>query len=65
MAVDKDSGVPKEMDIFWSSLQSFIPEGKTWEQLTPQEQEEVKNRYRFSPMKPGIYQGITGLSNMD
>jgi len=65
MTVDKDSGVPKEMDIFWSSFNSFIPNGKTWNDLTPQEQEEVKNRYRFSPMKPGIYQGITGLSNMD
>ena len=65
MPIDNNQEIPKEMNIFYSSLSSFIPPGKTWEQLTPREQEEVKNKYRFSPMKPGIYQGITGLNNLD
>ena len=65
MPIDNNQEIPKEMNIFYSSLESFIPPGKTWEQLTPREQEEVKNKYRFSPMKPGIYQGITGLNNLD
>jgi hypothetical protein len=61
MSIDTGQEIPKEMDIFYSSLSSFIPTGKTWSDLTPQEQEEIKNKYRFSPMKPGIYQGITGI----
>ena len=65
MPIDKNSNVPEEMDIFYSSLGSFIPAGKTWDDLTPQEQEEVRNKYRFSPMKPGTYQGISGLNNLD
>jgi len=63
MPIDPNQEIPKVMDIFYSSLSHFIPAGKTWEDLTPQEQEEVKARYRFSPMKPGIYQGITGIDN--
>jgi len=65
MPIDNNQEIPKEMNIFYSSLSSFIPPGKTWEQLTPREQEEVKNKYRFSPLKPGIYQGITGINNQD
>lgn len=65
MTIDNNQDVPKEMDIFYSCLSSFIPAGKTWTDLTPEEQEEIKNKYRFSPMKPGIYQGISGLNNLD
>jgi hypothetical protein len=55
--------IPHEMDIFYRTLASFIPKGKTWEDLTLEEQEEVKNKYRFSPLKPGIYQGISGIGS--
>ena len=65
MPIDNNQEIPKEMNIFYSSLSSFIPPGKTWEQLTPREQQEIKDKYRFSPLKPGIYQGITGLNNLD
>ena len=65
MPIDTGQEIPKEMDIFYSSLSSFIPTGKTWSDLTPQEQEEIKNKYRFSPMKPGEYQGISGINNQD
>ena len=65
MPIDNNQEIPKEMNIFYSSLSSFIPPGKTWEQLTPWEQQEIKDKYRFSPLKPGIYQGITGLNNLD
>ena len=65
MAIDNGQEIPKVMDIFYSCLNSFIPAGKKWEDLTAQEQEEVKNKYRFSPMKPGVYQGISGINNQD
>lgn len=57
--------IPKELNIFYRNLQSFIPAGKVWSDLTPDEKEEVKNQYRFSPYKPGQYQSITGFGNMD
>ena len=55
--------IPKELDIFYRSLEDFIPEGKTFDDLTPEEQTLVSNQYRFSPYRPGIYQGITGIGN--
>ena len=65
MPIDSGQEIPKEMDIFYSCLSSFIPAGKRWEDLTPQEQQEVKDKYRFSPMKPGVYQSLSGLNNLD
>jgi hypothetical protein len=65
MALDTGQNIPKEMNIFYSSLSSFIPAGKKWEDLTPTEQQEIKDKYRFSPMKPGVYQGLTGINNKD
>jgi len=53
--------VPKEMNIFFRNAQSFLPEGKTFDDLTPSEKKKVKNQYRFSPYRPGIYQAITGI----
>ena len=52
--------IPKEMDIFFRSEASFLPKGRTFADLTPEESELLKERYRFSPLRPGIYQGITG-----
>lgn len=60
MSLETNKNVPKEMDIFARSFSFFMPKGRRWEDLTPKEKEEVKNKYRFSPMVPGIYQGITG-----
>jgi len=54
--------VPKEMDIFFRSEQEFLPEGKTFADLTPQEEARLRSQYRFSPFKPGIYQTLTGMS---
>ena len=61
MPVETPQEISKEMDIFYCSLESFLPPGKKFDDLTPTEQEEVKNKYRFSPLKPGVYQGITGI----
>ena len=60
--VNTNQDIPKEMDIFFRSEASFLPTGKTFNDLTPEELELVKNQYRFSPFKPGIYQGITGIT---
>ena len=56
--------IPKELNIFYRSLSSFIPQGKKWSDLTTEEKEEVKNKYRFSPLRPGLYQTITGIDNL-
>jgi hypothetical protein len=62
--IETKADIPKEWDIFWKSIEAFLPEGKTLEDLTPQELARIKQQYRFSPMRPGIYQGITGFGNM-
>ena len=66
----KDPSVPNnqdlprnEMDIFYRTIYAFIPEGKKWEDLTPKEQAEVKAKYRFDALRPGTYQGITGIGS--
>ena len=56
--------IPDEMNIFFRDIDSFIPEGKTFDELTDDEKSKVQNRYRFDPLRPGIYQGITGFGNM-
>jgi hypothetical protein len=52
------------MDVFYNDESHFLPEGKTFEDLTPEEMAELKNKARFDPYRPGIYQGITGLGKM-
>lgn len=56
--------IPKDLDIFFRSEEDFLPKGKTFDDLTAEELEQVRREYRFSPYKPGIYQGITGLGKM-
>jgi hypothetical protein len=58
-AIPNFDDVPKEMDIFFKTEAAFLPDGKTFGQLTPEEADLVKEKYRFSPYVPGIYQGIT------
>lgn len=63
--VSPNQDIPKdEMDVFFRSESSFLPEGKTWDELTEEEIAAIKSRYRFDPMRPGTYQGITGLGKM-
>lgn len=56
--------VPKELDIFFRSESYFLPKGKILEDLTKEELDKLKNQYRFDPMKPGIYQTLTGVGGM-
>ena len=56
--------IPEEMDIFYKDQASFLPEGKTFDNLTPQEEIAVRTQYRFSPFRPGQYQGITGMGDL-
>ena len=70
-ATDDDSpiynvqDIPKEMDIFFNSEEDFLPPGKTLKDLTPDELRLLKSQYRFSPFKPGVYQGITGVQGAE
>ena len=61
----QSSDVPKEFDIFYRTESEFLPGGKTFADLTPEEREKVRNQYRFDPLKPGCYQGITGFSGAE
>jgi len=64
-AVSNNQDLPKnELDIFYRNINEFIPEGKTWETMTKEEKEKVRLQYRFDYMRPGQYQGITGLGKM-
>jgi len=63
--IPNNQDIPKnEMDIFFRNINSFIPEGKTWDQLTHEEKKKAMDQYRFDYMRPGIYQGITGFGKM-
>ena len=53
--------IPRSMDIFYRTERSFLPEGKDFEDLTEDELARVRSRYRFSPLRPGMYQAITGI----
>jgi hypothetical protein len=60
--VPNNQDIPKdELDIFFRDIKQFLPPGKTFADLTPEELELVKNRYRFDYYRPGQYQGVTGL----
>ncbi len=61
---DTNQDIPKELDIFYRAADQFLPEGKTWEDLTDIEREEVRSKFRFDPYKPGMYQAITGVKGM-
>ena len=63
-SVDTGQEIPKELDIFFMSEKDFLPPGKTFKDLTPEEMERLRSQYRFTALRPGIYQGITGLSGM-
>ena len=56
--------IPKEMNIFNKTESEFLPPGKTFADLTPEEERILQNQYRFSPYRPGQYQSITGMGQM-
>ena len=62
--VDTYSWIPKELDIFYRDESSFLPTGKRYEDLTQEETDILRQKYRFDPLYPGIYQGITGIGSI-
>jgi hypothetical protein len=62
--VDTGAEIPKELDIFYRQESAFLPEGKTFKDLTDDELKKLKAQYRFDHFVPGIYQGITGVGKM-
>jgi len=61
--VPNNQDLPHQMDVFYRALEDFLPSGKTFADLTEAEKQEVMNKYRFSPFRPGIYQAITRIGN--
>jgi len=55
--------IPKELDIFFRNEADFLPEGKEFTDLTPEEERRLRSQYRFSPFRPGLYQVISGFRN--
>jgi hypothetical protein len=55
------SSSSNEMDIYWTSFNDLLPEGKEIEDLTPEELKLLRNRQRFTPLRPSTYQGATGI----
>ncbi len=62
--LDHSKNIPKEYDIFQNTMASFLPPGKTFDDLTHKEKKDLQQRYRFDPYKPGIYQTLTGFGAM-
>jgi hypothetical protein len=63
--VSPNQDIPKdEMDIFYRGEQEFLPEGRTWESLTDKERTDLKAKYRFDPLRPGMYQAVTAVGRM-
>ena len=63
-AVEKQSAdIPKELDIYYRTEADFLPPGKTFADLTPEEREKLRNQYRFDPLKPGMQQTLSGFGN--
>ena len=56
--------IPKDLDIFFRNEADFLPPGKTFKDLTPEEMRVLQSQYRFSPYRPGQYQNITGMGPM-
>ena len=47
------------MDVYQLTEADFLPEGKTFDDLTDEELEKLKNQYRFRHFRPSQYQAIT------
>jgi hypothetical protein len=41
-------------------IPAWVPEGISWDELTPEEKQRIKDSYRFSGFRPNRYQMITG-----
>jgi len=61
-SVFKAGDVPKELDVFFRSEADLLP--NNFDSLSPKEQLLYRSKYRFDPMKPGMYQTITGFGHM-
>jgi hypothetical protein len=55
------ANLPESMDVYWKSFSEFIPEGVDFDSLTEKEKKTIKDKYRFSFLRPGKYQSITGV----
>jgi len=62
--VQLSSEIPKDLDIFWRGESYFLPTGKTFADLTTEELYELKQKYRFDYLRPGLYQAITWIGNL-
>lgn len=56
--------IPKEMEIYYINEDFFLPNGKTFSDLTPSEKKLLRAKYRFSYFRPGVYQTLSGFEKM-
>lgn len=63
--------ISKDADLFFWNENYFLPEGKTFSDLTDEEENELRQKYRFNPYRPGYYRGereigaiVFGLRNV-
>lgn len=56
--------IPDELNIFFRDESSFLPDGKTFDDLTEAEKKTLRQQYRFSPYRPGMYQTLTKMGMM-
>ena len=56
--------ISKDMDLFRRGESDFLPDNKTFEELTDQEKQDLRNKYRFSAWRPGLYSGIRWRDNL-
>jgi len=61
--IPNNQDIPKEFDIFYRDESDFLPSGKTYSDLTPEELKFLQSQYRFSPLRPGMPQCISGFRN--
>ena len=63
-ALQTASMIPKEMDIYYRTEENFLPNNKDFKDLSQKEKEELKGRYRFDPLRPGIPQTLSGFEGV-
>lgn len=60
--VMSNADIPKEFDIFSQPESDFLPNGKRFEDLTPEEMMEVTTKYRFAYFRSGMSQVLSGMT---
>lgn len=58
----EDPGDLTIKDLF--DIKKEIPDGTDYDSLTEEEKKRIRDKYRFSGYKPGMYQTLSGFGGM-